>query len=83
MIHDIYRLAACIIQIMSNFWIETADNVIYKCVWMLHESVVPIKPLHLFDLPKIRQCLDKCSKNESTYSYWGAGTISDMSNQRI
>ena len=71
----IFRLANVMVEIELNFWCEKDDNVVYKVLYMIFESIVIINPGPVFQLPKIKLLLEQCNQNESKYSHWGKGTI--------
>ena len=60
-------------RIYTNFWVECPDNVHYKVIYMMEEAISRLKPRCWFLLPEIRNRLEQCIKNQSSYLYWGKG----------
>ena len=72
-ITDFDRLLDMISTIYLNFWKETRDNVNYKVLFLIFECIMRLKPGCFFNLPMIRQELEKCSSNQTKYARWGKG----------
>ena len=66
-----------LVEIYTNFWAEHPDNQTYKAVYMINERLKKMKPADWFKFNKIRVKLDECSRNFSSYKFWGEGNGSD------
>ena len=71
--NQFFRFMDVLVQIYMNFWTENKDNIHYKAIYMIHESIRALKPHDWFCLPKIDTILEQCTKDESDYPFWGKG----------
>ena len=69
------RLIDSVLCIMRNWWIDHADNNIYKCLFMLHETICAQQPSSMFKMPKLKQVLENVASGKSYYPHWGKGSV--------
>lgn len=69
------RLIDSVLGIMRNWWIDHADNNIYKCLFMLHETICAQQPSLIFKMPKVKQIMENVASGKSDYPYWGKGSV--------
>ena len=77
------RFIDSVLCIMRNWWIDHADNNIYKCLFMLHETICAQQPSLLFQMPKLKLILENVASGKSDYPYWGKGSVESKGGHSI
>ena len=62
-----------IAKIHKNFWLENAENVVYKGLYQIFECISRLNPACWFSLPLIETKLQEVANNTTKYRLWGKG----------